>query len=112
MYNVLWLDDEPEKMSYFKEICKDDYCLNLESYKIRRDGLAALDRDVEHWDAAILDAKMFNETENEKIGLQGLREVIEKLKGVSRRKAIPYFIFTGQPDLVSDAHFNEIFGDF
>lgn len=112
MYNVLWLDDEPEKMSYFKEICKDDYCLNLESYKIRRDGLAVLDRDVEHWDAAILDAKMFNETENEKIGLQGLREVIEKLKGVSRRKAIPYFIFTGQPDLVSDAHFNEIFGDF
>jgi response regulator RpfG family c-di-GMP phosphodiesterase len=112
MYNVLWFDDEPEKMLYFQEFCKDDYSLNLESYKTRRDGLVALDRDVEYWDAVILDAKMFNETEDEKIGLQGLREVIEKLRDISRRKAIPYFIFTGQPDLVSDANFTEIFGDF
>ena len=112
MYNVLWLDDEPEKMSYFEEVSKEDYSLKLEVYKTRKRGIDALKNNIEHWDAVLLDARMFYESEDEALSLKGLNEVIRNLDSIALRKKIPYFIFTGQPDLVKNTDFEDSFGAF
>ena len=112
MYNVLWLDDEPEEMSLFEEISKDDYSLKLEVYKTRKKGIDALKDNVEHWDAVLLDARMFYESEDEALSLKGLNEVIRSLDMIALRKKIPYFIFTGQSKLLENNDFEDSFGAF
>ncbi|MBR4154698.1 MAG: hypothetical protein IKY67_08550 [Paludibacteraceae bacterium] len=113
MYNVLWLDDEPEKMLLFEEMSKDDYSLKLEVYKTRKKGIDALKNNIEHWDAVLLDARMFYESEDEALSLKGLNEVIISLDRIALHKKIPYFIFTGQSsDSLEKIEFEDSFGTF
>lgn len=112
MYNILWIDDEWDKMTTFQRECKELYGLYLEPYRTRKDGIEALENNIDHWDAALLDARMFDENVNEDASLDGLRKAKKRLDELSIRRAIPYFISTGQPDLISDKIFKESFGDY
>ncbi|MBQ9201939.1 MAG: hypothetical protein IJ154_06185 [Bacteroidales bacterium] len=111
-YNILWIDDEWDKMTTFQRECKELYGLYLEPFRTRKDGMDALDRDIDHWDAVLLDARMFDENDNERASLDGLRKAKQRLDELSIRRAIPYFISTGQPDLISDQIFKESFGEY
>lgn len=111
-YNILWIDDEYDKFSAFIQECEDVYSIGIDSYKTCQEGLLALEGDLDKWDAVLLDAKMFNETDNEVASLRGLRRAIERLNQLSSRKNIPYFIFTGQPDLLSNENFRDYYGEF
>ena len=111
-YNVIWIDDEWEKMSSFIQVCDLMHDINLTPFKTSKDGMMALENDLNNWDAIILDAKVFDETENEVAKLVGLRKSIDKIKSLEYKRAIPYFISTGQPDLLSDEIFSESFGKF
>ena len=111
MYNVLWIDDEYEKSQSFREEC-EEYNLHIVPFRTRKAGIEALEKDLEHWDAVILDAKMFDESENERASLTGLRKATQRLDELKMKKDIPYFISTGQPDLISGEQFKELFGDF
>ncbi|MBQ3945905.1 MAG: hypothetical protein II670_09920, partial [Alphaproteobacteria bacterium] len=65
------------------------------------------------WDAILLDAKIFDQSEeNEEARLVGLRKAIDHINKTSLRRNIPYFISTGQPDLMDDDTFKEIFGEY
>lgn len=111
-YNVLWLEDEPEKSPTFIEECEEDFGMKLHVYTTRKEGIAALEHMLEFWDAILLDAKMPEESNNEVAGLGGLRQVIDTVNQMSSKKKIPYFISTGQPDLMSDKMFEAMMGNF
>lgn len=112
MYNILWIDDEWDKMTTFQQECEEIYHLHLVPFRTRKDGIGALERDIEKWDAVLLDAKMFDEGENEVAKLTGLRKAKQRLDELSLKKAIPYFISTGQADLISDENFEDSFGKY
>lgn len=112
MYNILWIDDEWDKMTAFKQECEELHDLHLEPFRTRKEGIEALEKDLDHWHAVLLDAKMFDETENEVAKLTGLRKAKERLDQLSLKKVIPYFISTGQPDLLGSENFKESFGDY
>ena len=59
-YNILWIDDEWDKMPLFKDRCEEIHNLHLEPFRTRKAGIEALERDLDHWDAVLLDAKMFD----------------------------------------------------
>lgn len=111
-YKILWIDDEWDKMTTFQLECKELYGLYLEPYRTRKAGMEALERNIDHWDAVLLDAKMFDENDNETASLTGLGKAKQRLDELSIRRAIPYFISTGQPDLISDKNFKDLFGDY
>ena len=60
-YNVIWIDDEFDKMSQFILDCKLNHQVNLVPFRTQRAGMEELEKHIEKWDAVILDAKMFDE---------------------------------------------------
>ena len=112
MYNILWIDDEWDKMPLFKSRCEEMHNLHLVPFRTRKAGIEALERDLDHWDAVLLDAKMFDEDENETAKLTGLGKAKQRLDELSLKRVIPYFISTGQPDLISDENFKDLYGDY
>ena len=60
-YNVIWIDDEWDtRGASFIETCKLRHQIYISAYKTRKEGIAALERNLKHWDAVILDAKAYN----------------------------------------------------
>ncbi len=111
-YNILWIDDEWDKMPAFMQECEEVYNLKLEPYRTRKEGMQALEYNLDKWHAVLLDAKMFDETENEVASLTGLGKAKEQLDRLSMKRSIPYFISTGQPDLLDDDNFKALFGKY
>lgn len=112
MYNILWIDDEWDKMPTFKQECEELHNLKLVPFKTRKAGMDALESNFDMWHAVLLDAKMFDESENEVARLTGLRKAILHLDRLSIKRCIPYFISTGQPDLLENDDFKDMFGDY
>ncbi len=108
----MWIDDEFDKMSTFMKLCEIKHGINLTPFKTSKAGMEALEANIESWDAVILDAKVFNESEDEVAKLKGLRSSIDKINNLKHKREIPYFISTGQPNLLSDDTFRESFGHF
>ncbi len=106
-YNIIWIDDEWQKQSTFIDMCREMHDIDITPFTTSKDGMNALKADLMHWHGVILDAKVFDESENEVAKLTGLQNSINKIEALSSRRGIPYFISTGQPDLLS----NELFGD-
>ena len=90
-YNILWIDDEWDKMPLFKSRCEEIHNLHLEPFRTRKAGIEALERDLDHWDAG---------------------KAKQRLDELSLKRVIPYFISTGQPDLISDENFKDLYGDY
>ena len=111
-YNILWIDDEWDKMPTFKQECEELYNLVLVPFRTRKAGMQALEDNLENWQAVLLDAKMFDESENEQASLAGLGKAKAHLDRLSVKKAIPYYISTGQPDLLDDDNFKALFGNY
>lgn len=112
LYNILWIDDEWDEMPSFMQECEEVYRLKLWPFKTRKAGMEALEQNLDKWHAVLLDAKMFDESENEVARLKGLRKAKEQLDRLSAVKAIPYFISTGQPDLLDNEEFEELVGKY
>lgn len=109
MINVIWIDDEYEKNLSFIEKCKELHNIIIKPFKTSKDGMNALENNIDHWDAIILDAKAFDESENEQQSLRGLAHSVKRINELSSKKQIPYFIYTGQPDLISNDTFSEMY---
>jgi hypothetical protein len=99
-------------MPTFKQECEELYNLVLVPFRTRKAGMQALEDNLENWQAVLLDAKMFDESENEQASLAGLGKAKAHLDRLSVKKAIPYFISTGQPDLLDDDNFKALFGNY
>lgn len=86
--------------------------LELVPYRTRKEGIEALERDLDSWHAVLLDAKMFDESENEVASLAGLSKAKDYLEGLAIKKVLPYFISTGQLDLLDNELFSQMVGKY
>jgi hypothetical protein len=113
-YNVIWIDDEWDtRGKSFIQLCEVKHKIHITPFKTRKEGMDLLLKDERPWDAVILDAKAYNESEeNETASLKGLYEAIKQIEGLKMRKSIPYFVFTRQPDLLGNDTFKELVGEF
>lgn len=112
-YNVIWIDDEWDtRGKTFIQLCEVKHQIHITPFKTRKEGMDLLLKDERPWDAVILDAKAFNESENETANLRGLYEAIRQIEGLKMKKNIPYFVLTRQPDLMDNDTFNESIGYF
>lgn len=102
--DVLWIEDDAEKCPRFKELC-EARGIKLHIYTTREEGCKVLENDKSKWDAVILDAKCpFRE--NTAANLAGLGNILQVIG-----KSIPTFVYTGQPDIISDSVFKEMCGE-
>ena len=104
-YNVLWIEDEPEKQEAFVE---DAFLEGIQVFQFSTNklGMEELIRDIDAYDAVILDAKGFEESIDEVAKLSGLMNSISTLKSLSKR--IPYFIYSGYLDKDENANVREL----
>lgn len=112
MYEVIWIDDEWEKMDAFKDECEVIHHIHLHPFRTQKAGMDEFDKNPKKWDAIILDAKMLDESENEVPMLVGLRKAVQHINEKSLLRKVPYFISTGQPDLMSNETFEQSFGSY
>lgn len=105
-YHILWIGDEWEEMTSFQKYCKLHYNMELTPFKTQKEGLDTYAKNPTFWEAVILDAKVLNESEQEVPSVTGLRDAVLRIK--EEFKELPYFISTGQPDLLSDNMFKSI----
>lgn len=106
-YNILWIDDSPEAAiideAYFES-------LDIETRKTSREGLEELEKRLFFYDGVILDAKVFNQTENEEASLAGLQNSIARIKELASRRVIPYFIYSGHLSDAEKSTLAELYG--
>lgn len=109
-YNILWIDDEWESMTSFKKYCLMAHHMNLIPFKTQKDGLDDYANRPSFYDAAILDAKVLDENEHEVANVGSLQKAVMRITGDF--KDFPYFISTGQPDLMKNEMFKECYPDY
>lgn len=109
-YEVLWIDDLCDAQDGFIE---NAYLNDIEitAFKTSKSGMEDLAAKIEKYDAIILDAKVYDKSEDEVAKLTGLMSSIARIKELSYIERIPYFIYTAQPDLLDDVTFKELMGD-
>lgn len=104
-YNVLWIEDEPEKQEAFVENAYLEG-INIFQFSTNKAGRDELMGDINAYDAIILDAKGFEESEDEVAKLSGLNTTITFLNSLSKK--IPYFIYSGYLDKDENASVREL----
>lgn len=108
-YQILWIDDEWEKMLSFKTYCQLQYNMELTPFKTQKEGLDEYAKNPSLWEAIILDAKVLDESEHEVADVSSLQKAVLRIK---ENFKVPYFISTGQPDLLSDSTFKSFFPQY
>lgn len=103
MFNVLWLDDEWERFTPFRQIAEAKG-LSLCPYAVRQDGLKELRANHNKYDAVLMDAQMPENSSNEAMGIRGMKDVIN----VAHEFHIPIFVSTGQDSLKNNLMFKDI----
>ncbi len=103
-YNVIWIDDEWDKMTEFKDECEDLH-IHLKPYSYQKAAMDELDKHPHSWDAVLLDGEIKDKSEHEEPSTKGLLKALMYL--AEKHKKIPRFISTGK-DKVKD---NEMLKD-
>jgi hypothetical protein len=109
-YQVLWIDDDAEKQDAFLDSAYLEG-LSITYFKTSKSGMEELSNKLSFYDAIILDARVFNESEDEAPSLLGLHNSIKKINNLSDRKKIPYFIFSGYINKDENASAREMLAD-
>ena len=103
-YNVIWIDDEWDKMTEFKDECEDLH-IHLQPFSYQKAAMDELDRHPNSWDAVLLDGEIKDKSEHEEPSTKGLLKALMYL--AEKHNKIPRFISTGK-DKVKD---NEMLKD-
>lgn len=94
-YNVIWIDDEWEDQSEFREEC-EELNIHLKPFSNQKTGMDELDNHPDSWDAVILDGEIKDKSDNEVPSTKGLLNAIKRLSEMPANKRVPYFISTGK----------------
>ena len=102
---VLWIDDEWETQVAFRDLCLMENIM-IYPFKYANDGLARIKENPKRWDLVLLDAQGLKE-EGMALGQSGLISSVNAIKdiGFEIGTKIPYFIFTGQENLLCSEDF-------
>ena len=104
-YKILWIDDQYELLSELMERCEVVKGFEITKCRFAKEGMKIFESHLEEWSAVVLDAKVLMESLNEVPNLSGLRYCRDCINELKPRRYVPMFVFTGQPDLIS----NELF---
>lgn len=111
-YKVLWIDDDCNTTGSNFIGQAEQYEVDLIAFESHEEGIAYLDNNFDTIDAVILDAKVKLRKEDTVAKLDGLKASRDKLIEFNQTDDLPFFIFTGQPDYVSNDIFRESYGEF
>jgi truncated hemoglobin YjbI len=108
LYNILWIDDEHESLTGTKGRAKRNG-INLVPYKSLNGGMSELGRNYPYYDGVLLDAKIFENEEDEKgtedtFNVHRAKEYLLQLK-----KKFEIFVLTGQAEAYEDKTFKKAF---
>lgn len=107
-YNILWIDDEHETLSGTKGRAKRNG-INLIPYKSLDGGMSELERNYPYYDGVLLDAKFF-ENENDEAGSEDTYASFRaKDRILQLPKKFEIFILTGQAEAYEDRTFKKAF---
>lgn len=107
-YKILWIDDEYEKLSYLMERCELMHGFEITKCRFAEEGMKVFEQRLDEWSAIVLDAKMLLRSLDEAARLNGLRFCRDRINELRPKRYVPSFIFTGQPDLVSNDMFEQM----
>lgn len=107
-YNVLWIDDKPEEQDGFIE---DAYLegIIITNFTTSKVGREELMKNSNEYDAIILDALGYDESEDEREALTGLQKSIKVINSLDKK--IPYFIFSAYMEKDEYKLTKEMLGD-
>ena len=97
MYNVLWIDDQYEKLLPFAIEAENEGLL-LKGYKSWEEGERVLEAKLNHFDLILLDG-LFYEKKGQVEGTEdesGIGAAIAKINELKSRKVFPWFVFSGK----------------
>ena len=94
-YNVLWIEDEPDKQEAFIDEAQLDG-ITLHQFDTSIEGMDHLEYNLDFYDSIILDAKGYEESKHEAPNMSGLLSSIKKINSLD--SSIPYFIYSGYLD--------------
>lgn len=104
-YNILWIDDEYEKLSDTMELAEVLHGFQITKCRFAKEGMRIFEQNLEKWSAVILDAKVLMESLDEVADLKGLRYSRDRINELKSKRYVPMFVLTGAPDVIS----NELF---
>lgn len=108
MYNILWIDDDFERLSHIKSEAKD-YGLSLKGFKSLTSGFNELEKNYHQYDGVLLDAKFLESDDDESATADTdyVHRAKEKLWSLPKKFEI--FVFTGQAEAFGSAEFKKAF---
>ena len=107
-YKILWIDDQYELLSELMERCEVINGFEITECRFAKEGMKTFESHLEEWSAVVLDAKVLMESLNEVPNLSGLRYCRDRINELKPRRYVPMFVFTGQPDLISNEMFENM----
>ncbi len=108
-YKVLWIDDQYDEFEVFIDHA-DHQGIDIKPYYTAREGMQELEKNLNEYDAVILDAKCWSESTVEVADTAAMYSSIRKIHELRPKRDLPYFVFTGQPDLMSNTEFVKAIG--
>ncbi len=107
-YNVLWIDDQHESLTALHKTATD-FDIELFPFKSMNGGCAELEKNFSKYDAVLLDAKFF-ENEDDEPGsedTQWIYDTKDRIRDLDR--SLKYFVLTGQAKTYASEEFNKAF---
>lgn len=107
-YNVLWIDDKPsEQEGFIDDAFLEDIIIT--PFTTSKAGMKELMDNTNHYDAIVLDALGYDESEDESEELTGLMKSIKTINSLDKK--IPYFIYSAYMDKDEFKHAKSMLGD-
>lgn len=105
IYNVIWIDDKYEEIDLLGNAEQDN--IFITPYKFGKDGISAIQSNLDFWDGVIVDVKCLWASDDEVDRVDNFHRIKEELLVLKGRRPIPFFVYSGQPDVLSDESFKK-----
>ena len=105
IYNVIWFDDQYATLIGIQEQAHLNG-IKLYGFSNAKDGIETLEKNLEKYDAAIVDGKFYSEPNQsgDTMNDQALLKVGLTFEKLSYKKIIPWFILSGQISFTKEKH--------
>ncbi len=102
-YNVIWIDDKFDEIDLPGNAEQEN--IFITPFKYGCDGISELQAHIEAWDGVIVDVKCLWASDNEVDRVESFHKIQEELLTLKGKRPIPFFVYSGQPDVISDDSF-------
>lgn len=102
-YNVIWIDDKCDEIDLPGNAEQEN--IIIKPYKYGKDGISELKAHIENWDGVIVDVKCLWASDDEVDRIESFHQIKEDLLTLKSKRPIPFFVYSGQPDVQSDDSF-------